>query len=910
MRDRRSLAVQGWRRLNCVLAVVLITSAFASLASARQVGRYAVVDSVQRSLAAEPTPYANPRLPWQGANLAPRHGGGMQHSPRAQSWRSQDFTESEALASVELPGADGSVMSIARAGGTLYLGGAFRSVGDNTGGFVALDGQDGRVLPTLPRVAGGVSAMVSDGAGGWFIGGTFWSVDGIPREHLAHILADGAVDASWHPTVAAAPDDDSPPIVSALVVSGSRLFVAGSFMLLDGEQHVGLGCLDAKSGHVLPFNLDLEFHPAGFPGFGFALASGDGLVFVGGLFLKVGGADRSSLAAIDVASGRVVDWRADVSGYVWALGYRRGALWAGGQFSYPLQASGESRELIAAIDVRSKQLLPFNARPGGIANPNPLGVQLHVLGFTFVGDTIYVAGNFTSIGGQPRTSIAALDAISGDALAWTAPEVGPRFDGLLPRTCASMAVIGQTLYVSGSFEALGGESRPFLTALRRDSGELLSWNPKPNGGVGLLVARGHDLVVGGGFSSVGDWRHRAGLAAIDLATGSLKAWNPNPNGAIITSVMPYRDRVFVSGDFTIVGGNPGPRHFLAALDTLNGELLPWDVRTDDVVEKMFIHQDALYLAGWFTSVGPEIRNGLASIDPLTGTVLPWTPTADGAVLATVLKDSTLYLGGLFTALDGAPRRGLGAIDMSTGATRPWNPDPDIPVVESLCDGGDRLFVGGAFSFLAGEDRRGIAAVGLVSGRVLPWHPETAPWNVVVPHVVGLAMVGDKLITGGDFSVMGGAPRICLAAVDTSTGLADDWNPATDGLVWSMMSADRDLYVGGGFTRAGLVPTAGLAVFRSTAQVAPAHAEIVLHPSLPNPAIGSTLLRFDLSTRSNATMVVYDLQGRVVSVPLVREDLEPGAHAIALDVRHWRSGVYFCRLETRGRSAVRKLLVTN
>ena len=43
---------------------------------------------------------------------------------------------------------------------------------------------------------GTVNTSASDGAGGWFIGGNFSHVGGLPRYGLAHILADGNV-SDW-----------------------------------------------------------------------------------------------------------------------------------------------------------------------------------------------------------------------------------------------------------------------------------------------------------------------------------------------------------------------------------------------------------------------------------------------------------------------------------------------------------------------------------------------------------------------------------------------------------------------------------------------------------------------------------------------------------------------------------------
>ena len=104
-------------------------------------------------------------------------------------------------------GTDGVVTAIARVGNTVYVGGSFTMVGPNTGGGVPLDRHTGDPLAPFPRVTGVVNVVIPDKAGGWYIGGSFIAVGGLPRTNLAHILSGGRV-ADWFPN----PDEE----VSAL----------------------------------------------------------------------------------------------------------------------------------------------------------------------------------------------------------------------------------------------------------------------------------------------------------------------------------------------------------------------------------------------------------------------------------------------------------------------------------------------------------------------------------------------------------------------------------------------------------------------------------------------------------------------------------------------------------------------
>lgn len=804
-------------------------------------------------------------------------------------------------------GLDGNVLSMARLGGTLYLAGPFRSIGTVTGGFASLNPQTGESVPSLLNVAGGIYRLVDDGAGGWFVGGSFSAINGVARKNLAHILPDGAVDASWDPAVEVEPGDYGSATVASLLMSGSKLFVAGDFRRVGGQRRVGLACVDVKTGQVLPSQLDLESYPAGFYGDGHCLAAGGGLVFVSGYFLSIGGMPRYGLAAFDPTTCSVTDWSiAGLGVDIFRMEYRNGALWIAGSFG--VLAPEGLRRGIAAIDVQTRTLLPFNARVAGIEVRffQPLTVN----DFCFVNDSLYVSGNFTSIGGAVRTSLAVLDPVTGDALDWVPPTLGPDYGGLPPPGVWQMRAKGDTLFIAGGFDHVGGQDRYLLAAIRRSTGEPLAWNPRPNNSAIFLGDRNGALLVGGDFSSIGDWRHRAGLAAVDLATGLLKPWNPNPNGAVVSQIVAYRDRIIAVGDFTSIGGNPEPRRFLAALDTLNGELLPWQVDMDGVPEQMALNGNVLYMSGSFHTVNGETRAGLAAVDAGgAADLLWWAPTVNSAVLTMLVRDSTLYLGGMFTAVNGVPRNGAAGVALEHGELRPWNPSPDLPLVESLCDGGDRIYLGGAFSALQGEPRSSLGSVDPATGTVLPWHPLAEEWNTLDPRVRALAMSGDRLVVGGDFSVIGGKPRICLAALDTATAIADEWDPSTDGLVWSLLKDGPNLIVGGGFGRIGVQPASCLAAFRHGARGTADAQASRMASFLPNPASSSTVVRFNLPAEAVVSLVVYDIQGRRIAMPLQGVVLAAGAHGHVLDVRQWRAGVYLCRLTVDGRSSSRKLFVS-
>jgi hypothetical protein len=791
--------------------------------------------------------------------------------------------------------ADGNVVGLARSGSTLYIAGSFRSVGQNTGGYVPVDARTGEPLRAFPKVAGSVRAIVSDGEGGWYIGGRFSAVEGKPRACLAQIRADGSV-SDWNPVVSGHPDFIDPPAVTALAVDQGRVYVGGTFAAIGGRSQESLGCVDARTGASLAWN-----HGTNIDGWVATLAVDQGTVFVGGFFDSLGGEPRVGIGAVDAATGNLLPWRADAVGYVLAVLVKGDTLLLGGNF---LGINFTDRPMLAAVDVHTGQLLPFDVHAEGVHERYLQEPQVTAL--SLIGDTLFAAGNFTRIGGKYRPSLAALNVHDGTAFDWAPDTLGPRFAGFPPPLVRTMAMSRGSVYLGGGFDSVGEMNRTCVAELNRATGKVTPWGPKPDDVVWALAVQGDTVLAGGTFSTVGEWRHRAGLAALDLTTGRLKPWNPNPNGVICTAIAVHGDRVLVSGDFSQIGGQPRPHQYFAALDTINGEALDWDPRANDIADTFLLVDDTLYMGGVFTQMGGQTRNYAAAISATTGEVLPWNPNPDDWVLALARGGGVIYLGGIFFHV-GAPRHGIAAVDATTGLLSSWNPDTDNSVVEALLVGGDKVYVGGGFGRIGGQPRTSIAALDVNTGLATEWNPQPTPWEGQ-PRVKSLALAGGKLYVGGAFGGIGGQPRTCFAAVDTSTGLATDWDPGADGMVWSLLADGNMLYVGGGFTRTGGWPAAGVAAFSLPPPAVPVPEGLALTQSIPNPAGVSALIRFSLPSAAPVTLSVYDLQGRQIAVPLDHVYQEAGPHEVVFLTDQLKAGVYLYSVNAGGQSATRKMVV--
>lgn len=142
---------------------------------------------------------------------------------------------------------DGIVYAITKTNDVLYFGGAFTSVGLRTGSGVPVSATTGQPEASYPKVNGTVSAVVSDGLGGWFVGGQFTRVGGLPRTNLVHIRSDRSVDPTWRPKAIGG-------YVATLLLAGNTLYLGGFFTNVNGQTRNRLAALDATTGALLSWD--------------------------------------------------------------------------------------------------------------------------------------------------------------------------------------------------------------------------------------------------------------------------------------------------------------------------------------------------------------------------------------------------------------------------------------------------------------------------------------------------------------------------------------------------------------------------------------------------------------------------------------------------------------------------------
>lgn len=777
------------------------------------------------------------------------------------------------------PGA--RVFAIARSENTIYVGGNFASVGPATGGGVLIDPRTATCAPGFPKVAGKVNAAVPDGRGGWYIAGLFTSVGGHARGNVARISATGKVE-SWRA--------DANDEVHALALQGDLLYVGGKFTSIGNAERLHIAALSAESG------APLEWNPAADDWVMTLLAHG-AVVYAGGVFRNIGGQPRNYIAALDTASGLAATWDAGIDAYtgvsqrVLALALDDTTLFVGGHFA---TVRGVLRRQLAAVSARSGALAAWDAgverRPDFNFDGGPRVSTLLVRG-----RTLYVGGSFKVIGGAARQGLAALDLSSGAATSWDPKAIR---DFVAGAYFNAIVASGDTLFIAGEADSLGGAPSSYLAALSAQTGERFSWDPHPNWEVSTLAYSSGAIYAGGAFTSMGPWVKRHNLAAFDAVSGAVTSWAPEPD-YIVQDILTRSGVVYVAGSFSSVGGQP--RAGVAALDPVTGLANPWNPRVNGAVYSMAPWRDAVLIGGSFSAVGGASRSNLAAIDTASGQVTTWDPSANDIVYTVVPGDSVIYVGGWFGSIGNQPRASLAAIDPVSGVATTWAPITD-GIVNKIALLSGTVFVGGEFNFVNSEQRDGIAAIS-PSGELAPWVANASR------RILALAASDSTVYAGGGFSFIGDEPRFCIAALDSRTGAVRQWYPSPDGVVWCLATSESHVYAGGAFAQMGGWPQASFAVISPAGFLGPPPIPATLIvQGAPNPARESAQIRFALPRQAKVTMTVFDVHGRVVARVLTGESQSAGLHQLTLSTSGWRPGCYLYRLDADGLVAMRKLVV--
>jgi outer membrane protein assembly factor BamB len=358
------------------------------------------------------------------------------------------------------------------------------------------------------------------------------------------------------------------------------------------------------------------------------------------------------------------------------------------------------------------------------------------------GSTLYIGGKFTRVRENPPgmeglsrrvSNLAAINLEDGKALRWKPQVTG---DGAVVH---SLAVKDGRVFIGGNFTAVGGEPRKNLAAVDATDGSVDPFAPQVGGAtsyVYALLADDSKLYIGGGFKKV-DGQPRGHLAAFVLATGTLDStWTPKANGKVrdlefAKRASTERPSIFVAGAFSSITGSDGTedlRQSVARVYADTGDLHPWEIPSGTIIGPQ---------TGWDLTATPTMLYGgfgagpnylaafhITPANPLLDGTQAWRFNTVGNVQTVALSadGSRLFFGGHFgiarlrqSVCGGTHNlRGLASVNPLTGRIYcDWLPsiegrDPNYDGPWALTTTDAHLWVGGGFTGISGVEQRNLA----------------------------------------------------------------------------------------------------------------------------------------------------------------------------------------------------------
>lgn len=293
-------------------------------------------------------------------------------------------------------GPSGEVEAIAvQADGKILIGGLFTAVDGVPRNRIARLNVDGSLDTDFDPGAGADSAVYTLGVqpgGKIIIGGSFAAVDGVARNRIARLNADGSLDTAFEPGNGA-----NSTVLTLAVQPDGKTVIGGRFTEVDG----------LARNHITRVNSNGSIDTSFFPGTALgdnewvsavALDAAGRIIAGGGLVLAGEGSQRSFIArfgpdgAVDSGFFRGVNQWVDA-----VIVQADGKIIIGGSFT---AVHGVPRNRIARLNTDGSLDTAFDPGTGANGTVSTVAVQPDGM--------IVLAGLFTSLDGWPRYRIARL----------------------------------------------------------------------------------------------------------------------------------------------------------------------------------------------------------------------------------------------------------------------------------------------------------------------------------------------------------------------------------------------------------------------------------------------------------------------------------------------------------------------
>jgi len=690
-------------------------------------------------------------------------------------------------------GTDDIVLAIAlQPDGKVLIGGWFTEVDGVGRNRIARLNADGSLDTGFDPSAGAnnnVEAVVPQPDGKVLIGGTFTQVNGVIRNRIARLNADGFLDTSFDTSTGA-----NETVYAVALQPDGKVLIGGKFTQVNDVGCSRIARLNADGSLDTSFDTSTGANEAVYA----VALQPDGKVLIGGILTQVDGVARNRIARLnpDGSLDSTFDPSSGANSYVYSVATQTdGKVLIGGAVT---QVNGVGRSRIARLNADGSLDTGFD--PGTGPNDPVYDISLQDDGEVLIG------GHFTHVDGVERRGIARLNT---DGSLDTSFDTSSGANNVVLST--ALQSDGKVL-IGGHFTQVDGVGRNHIARLNADGSldTYLDTGTGPNSFVrSVAIHTDGKVLIGGSFTQVdGDAQYH--IARLN-ANGSLNAaFNPGvgANDTVYVLAVQPDGKVLIGGAFTTVDGVA--RSHVARLNA-NGWLdagFDTSMGANGPVTALVPQSDGkVLIGGTFTEVDGMARKYIARLndDGSLDESFDPNPGANGLVKAMALQpDGKVLIGGWFTAVDNVTRNYIARLNedgsLDTGFDTSMGANSAVYAVAPQSDG--KVLIGGNFTQVDDVDRNHIARLNADGSLDTSFDTSTG----VDKLVLVLALQDDgKVLIGGDFTNVEGVGRSYIARLNPDGSLDTGFDPgsgANNTVLAVVVQDDGKVLIGGEFTQVG------------------------------------------------------------------------------------------------------------
>jgi len=665
---------------------------------------------------------------------------------------------------------------VTQSDGKIVAAGRFRTVPSAVRQGVARFNADGTLDATFadPVLAplqvaispDGIYGLALQADGRIVIGGTFSSVNGVARNHIARLNADGSLDRTFQEGMAGT---DNMRVYAVAIQSDGKILLGGNFKSVNGVARNHFARLNADG------SLDTTFldHPE----WGEYLWPSE-------IILQP---DGKILINVDQVARLNPDGSVDTSFADGGPG--------DGVASMALQPDGKILVGYAYV----ANLTRLNAN-GSVDTSFSSGAGVGVASMALQPDGKILVGGVFNVTGVGQRSLVRLNA-NGSLDSSFAPALDQDGQGQVGAYVYALA--RQTdgrIVIGGGFGFVNGQRKPYLARLNPDASLDTTFADYPSGPgtyswiYGLAVQDDDKVLIGGTFDSVSGVE-QSGLARLNHDGSLDSSFAPTVGGSRVYALAQQSDaRILIGGVFTSVNGvargSIARLHADGSLDTsfqngmsglAGGSYRCWAVALQP--------DGKILIGGGFTSVNGVARSCIArlhadgSLDTtfqngMSG--LSGGGQTDYPCCAFALQpDAKVLVGGGFISVNGVARKYLARLNANGSLDTSFlsgmaGPDNAVWCLALQPDG--KILVGGKFTSVNGAARQAIARLNSNGSLDTSFQVVLADGS---PWVCTIVLQSDgKMLIGGDDLRIEGVTPYALARLNPNGSLDRSFIPVT------------------------------------------------------------------------------------------------------------------------------------